>query len=223
MLTHAARAAAKQLNKHRHLWWPRAARAKGSGQSNTRPRDTFWDMNEPPEENSVKRLTAQSAIRMINQYNIGTTIYTDGSCKGGTEDGGAAAVITTGTAANPVVIETIKKKGSKFTCSYDEEKAALMEALKWMEVNQKYDDTIICSSHHMFFSPSLRPGYCSSPYLQSWFPQRCQHYLYPHFPVLLTSHLPSVLATVPHPTSSPGSHNGVNTTYTPTSLSWLEA
>ena len=37
----------------------------------TRPRDTFWDMNEPPEENSVKRLTAQSAIRMIDQYNIG--------------------------------------------------------------------------------------------------------------------------------------------------------
>ena len=39
MLTHAARAAAKQLNKvpfHRHLWWPRAARAKGSGQSNQR-------------------------------------------------------------------------------------------------------------------------------------------------------------------------------------------
>ena len=35
MLTHAARAAAKQLNKlFRRLWWPRAARAKGSGQSN---------------------------------------------------------------------------------------------------------------------------------------------------------------------------------------------
>ena len=31
VLTHAARAAAKQL--FRHLWWPRAARAKGSGQS----------------------------------------------------------------------------------------------------------------------------------------------------------------------------------------------
>ena len=30
VLTHAARAAAKQLN-FRHLWWPRAARAKGSG------------------------------------------------------------------------------------------------------------------------------------------------------------------------------------------------
>ena len=34
VFTHAARAAAKQLNNNfnfRHLWWPRAARAKGSG------------------------------------------------------------------------------------------------------------------------------------------------------------------------------------------------
>ena len=101
-------------------------------------------MNEPPEENSVKRLTAQSAIRMIDQYDIGTTIDTDVFCEGGTEQGGAAAVITTETAANPVVIETIKKQGSKFTCLYDE--TALMEAFKWMEFNQKYDDTcILCS------------------------------------------------------------------------------
>ena len=34
VLTHAARAAAKQL--FRRLWWPRAARAKGSGQSKGR-------------------------------------------------------------------------------------------------------------------------------------------------------------------------------------------
>ena len=33
VLTHAARAAA---SRRRHLWWPRAARAKGSGQRNAR-------------------------------------------------------------------------------------------------------------------------------------------------------------------------------------------
>ena len=54
--------------------------------------DAFWNMNEPPEENSVNRLTAQSPIRMIDQHDLGTTIYTDGSCKGGIE-GGAAAVL----------------------------------------------------------------------------------------------------------------------------------
>ena len=46
-------------------------------------------------------------------------------------------------AVNLIVIETIKKQGSKFTCFYDEEKAALMEVLKWREINPKYEDTII--------------------------------------------------------------------------------
>ena len=69
---------------------------------------------------------------MIDRYQVNTVIYTDGSCTGGTTDGGAAAVITTGTAANPVVIEAILKKGGKHTCSYEEEQSALKEALKWM-------------------------------------------------------------------------------------------
>lgn len=125
----------------------------------TRPRDTFWDTSDTADESSAKRLTAQSAIRMIDKYNISTTIYTDGSCKGGTKDGGAAAVITTGSAANPVILETIKKKGNKLTCSYGEEKAALTEALKWMTVNQKYDDTIICSDSQALLTSidSLNP------------------------------------------------------------------
>ena len=125
----------------------------------TRPRDTFWDTSDTADESSAKRLTAQSAIRMIDKYNISTTIYTDGSCKGGTKDGGAAAVITTGSAANPVILETIKKKGNKLTCSYGEEKAALTEALKWMTENQKYDDTIICSDSQALLTSidSLNP------------------------------------------------------------------
>ena len=39
------------------------------------------------------------------------------------------------------LIETIKKQGSKFTRFYDEEKAALMDVLKWREINP--EDTII--------------------------------------------------------------------------------
>ena len=73
---------------------------------------------------------------MIDEYQINTIIYTNGSCTGGIADGGAAAVVTTGTAANPVVIETVMKKGGKYTCSYEEEKSAVKEALKWMLVNQ---------------------------------------------------------------------------------------
>ena len=108
-------------------------------------RNVFWDNQEPAPDPSSKQAIAQNVISMIDRYEVHTVIYTDGSCKGGTEEGGAAAVITTGTAANPVVIETIMKKGGKYTCSYQEERSAMREALKWMLVNQKYDDTVVCS------------------------------------------------------------------------------
>ncbi len=94
---------------------------------------------------SKNRATADLAIRLIDSYKVDTTIYTDGSCQAGTEKGGSAVVITTGTAANPVVLKTIQKKGGAYTCSYQEEKVAMEEALKWMKVNQKYSDTVICS------------------------------------------------------------------------------
>ena len=107
----------------------------------------FWrTINEDTGEDlSTNQLTAARAIKMIDEHQVDTVLYTDGSCKGGSEDGGSAVVITTGTASNPVVLEVIKKKGGRFTCSYEEEKRAFVEALKWMLVNQKYDDTVICS------------------------------------------------------------------------------
>ena len=97
------------------------------------------------EELTNNQLTAARAIKMIDDYQVDTVLYTDGSCKGGMEDGGSAVVVTTGTASNPVVLEIIKKKGGKYTCSYEEEKNAFVEAMKWMLENQKYADTVICS------------------------------------------------------------------------------
>ncbi len=67
-----------------------------------------------------------------------------------TEEGGSAVVVTTGSARNPVVLQTIMKKRGKYTCSFEDEKVAMMEAAQWIETKQKYDDTIICSD-----SPSL--------------------------------------------------------------------
>ena len=61
-----------------------------------------------------------------------TVIHTIGSCKDGTENGGAAAVITTGSARNPIELEVLLKKGRKCTCSYEEEKSAMNLALDWM-------------------------------------------------------------------------------------------
>ena len=87
----------------------------------------------------------EQIVRKLDSYDINTTIYTDGSCTSGISDGGSAVIITTGTARNPVEIERIMKKGGKFTCSYKEEKRAMIDAVKWMQENQKHDDAIICS------------------------------------------------------------------------------
>ena len=47
---------------------------------------------------------------MIDEHQVDKVLYTEGSCKGGSEDEGSAVVITTGTVSNPVVQEVINKK-----------------------------------------------------------------------------------------------------------------
>jgi ribonuclease HI len=107
------------------------------------PDETPWGRptSTTPDENNA---TVEQVVRLIDSYEIDTTIYTDGSCSEGTKDGGSAAVITTGSARNPVVLETIQKRGGTFTCSFQEEKDAMGLALNWMKDNQ-FTDTIICS------------------------------------------------------------------------------
>ena len=67
--------------------------------------------------------------------NIGAevNIYTDGSCTGGVRNGGAAAVVTTGTFDEPVCIGVIEAKGDEHTSSYKEEKRALGLGIQWLE------------------------------------------------------------------------------------------
>lgn len=52
-------------------------------------------------------------------------IYKDGLTTVGSKDGGFAVVITQGPANNPARIDTIKERGRAFTCSFEEELAAL--------------------------------------------------------------------------------------------------
>ena len=84
------------------------------------------------------------ALEVIDNYNAELVTYTDGSCKAGTTDGGAAAVFTTGPAAQPAVLETLREKGRKFTSSYEEEKAAMTIAAKWLATN-KAERKLICT------------------------------------------------------------------------------
>ena len=79
-------------------------------------------------------------LRAIYRQDATHVIYTDGSCTGGTTDGGAASVITIGPAEMPEEVEGCQAKGSRFTCSYDEEFRALNLALDWIAANRTEQD-----------------------------------------------------------------------------------
>ena len=91
------------------------------------------------------QIMREKAIRTIDNHRADVTLYTDGSCSGGTEEGGAAVVITTGPAANPVVSDTLKSRGGRYTCSYEEERRAMVMATEWIKENRPDGDTVICS------------------------------------------------------------------------------
>lgn len=90
------------------------------------------------------------AINRINSFNTELKIYTDGSAESGMFFGGAAAVITRGSAEAPVLVEDpIKIKGSYFTSSYFEEWLAMEGAIDWMERNYASPVTVITDSQSL--------------------------------------------------------------------------
>ena len=58
------------------------------------------------------------------------TVYTDGSPSSGLLD--VAAVVTRRNPIFPKVVKTIRGRGACFTCSYEEEKGAVEEAVQWL-------------------------------------------------------------------------------------------
>ena len=72
-------------------------------------------------------------------------VYTDGSCTDGTTKGGAAAVITDGPFSNPNCIAIKKLKGNLHTCSYEEEKRALILGIDWLRDHPGYRQVAFCT------------------------------------------------------------------------------
>ena len=103
------------------------------------------DIQSNDEDQNERKIVTEAAIQTIDSYEKDTVIYTDGSCKDGIENGGAAAVITTGSARFPIELEVLTKKGGRYTCSYDEEQAAMNLALDWMLENSRSTDVVICT------------------------------------------------------------------------------
>ena len=59
----------------------------------------------------MAQIKKETAIRTIDGFGANLVVYTDGSREGGTEEGGAAVVITSGPAANPRNIQTLQIRG----------------------------------------------------------------------------------------------------------------
>lgn len=65
------------------------------------------------------------STKQIENHNTDYIIHTDVPPTLGSEDSGFAVVVTQGPANNPVRVDTIKERGRAFTCSFEEELAAL--------------------------------------------------------------------------------------------------
>ena len=105
--------------------------------NNTRPdgiNATVPGIESRKDEDGVKR---EASLKAIRESGDEIVIYTDGSAKEGTRNGGSAAVITTGDPSSPQVLHTIRRKGREITCSYEEEAAAMEDAIRWADQNGK--------------------------------------------------------------------------------------
>ena len=87
-------------------------------------------------------LKSQMSISHIDNFGADYIIYTDGSARAGSTNGGSAVVVTQGPAQHSVTIATIKNRGCHFTSSFDEELAALTHALQWV-IDQHLSNTTI--------------------------------------------------------------------------------
>ena len=71
----------------------------------------------------------ESAVEIGAYFNV----YTDGSASDGLFDRGVGFVVTRGNPTSPEVLKTIRKRGVYFTCSCEEEKRTLEEAIHWLQ------------------------------------------------------------------------------------------
>jgi ribonuclease HI len=96
-----------------------------------------WDEPEPERNwtihtNETIKHDIPAIGRLVDSLLADVNIYTDGSCKDGTRDGGAAAVVTFGTFDDPQRLEVVKAKGDTHTSSYNEETRALNLGIDWL-------------------------------------------------------------------------------------------
>ena len=95
------------------------------------------------DEEEKKR---EESLQRIRQVDAQIVIYTDGLALGGTNMGGAATVVTDGDPEEPNILDTIETKRALFTCSYEEEVAAMRDAAEWIQENcERQTSILVCT------------------------------------------------------------------------------
>lgn len=84
------------------------------------------------ESEDRRRSLSYARIRELDADYI---LYSDGSAAGGVEKGGAGVVVTFGDPESLTVVDTLMKRGSVLTSSYNEEHTAMHIALDWVEAH----------------------------------------------------------------------------------------
>jgi len=84
-------------------------------------------------------------LKCIESHKPAFTLYTDGSASNGTMNGGAAMVITSGSAHCPTVLDTWKRRGNPLTSSFEEEMEAMSMVVQWIISNEPGGRVLICS------------------------------------------------------------------------------
>ena len=82
------------------------------------------------ETEILRRTLSYARIRELDSTYV---LYSDGSASGGVKQGGAGVVVTFGDPESPTVVDTLMRRGSALTCSYNEEYTAMHLALDWIE------------------------------------------------------------------------------------------
>lgn len=94
-----------------------------------------WDIEGTRGEDAAESVKqAKEKVEAWGPADV--TVYTDGSALEGWRNGGAAAVVTSGSLEDPVLIETIEEGAGRITSSFQAELKALEQALGWLRVNR---------------------------------------------------------------------------------------
>ena len=97
-------------------------------------------------KNDREELIIEAAMSQLRSFNPTRILYTDGSASAGTRDGGAGLVCTIGDPADLRVTESLMRKGSKFTTSFEEEGSAMELASMIIANTCSATDTVVIAT-----------------------------------------------------------------------------